>query len=280
MASHFEHSPEFRRTIDGNPDVDWARLALELAADAHPSLDIERHLIAIDSLADRALSRLRPDASVRDAIAQINVILFEEENYRGNALAYYDPRNSYLNLVMERKLGIPISLCALYRGVAERVGLPIWGANLPAHFMLGVRDDLEGDVIYLDAFHRGQMLDRAGCEARVAEATGQDVWISPDHFSPCSARTFAARMLQNLKSIYLREEDYAAALPVLRRLCALETDDPREHRDLGVVLLKLGRSGESIDHLSRYREARPEADDAAIVAEMIRVARRDVARLN
>lgn len=280
MAIPFEDSPEFRRLLDGDPDPDWARLALEFARDAQPDLDIERHLIAIDCLADRVLSRSPVDASVRELLGHISAVLFDEENYRGNTLAYYDARNSYLNLVMERKLGVPISLCTLYRGVAERAGLPMWGASLPAHFMLGVQDDHEGEVIYLDAFHRGEQLDRAGCEARVAEVAGHNIWISPDHFAPCTAATFAARMLQNLKSIYLREEGYALVLPILRRLCALAADDPREHRDLGAILLKLGHPGESIDHLGFYQQSQPDADDAAIVSEMIRVAHREVARLN
>ncbi len=229
-----------------------------------------------------------PDASATDApraarlrhiLGQINWVLFVEEKFAGNVEDYDDPRNSYLNQVLDRKKGIPISLSILYQAVADRLGLTLSGVNLPAHFVIRGEDGPQ--TIFVDPFHGGTLLDRDGCRALVARVSGRiDLSLPETAFEAAPAATVVARMLRNLKAIYLRSELSPAALPVLRRLVALSRGNPEERRDLGVSALRSGRPGEAIPHLAAYVEARPDADDSGDIATLARLARRDLSSRN
>src|SRR5262249_52875785 len=133
-------SPEFRRLAAGERPVSLARIALEIATDAYPDLNVEAYLARITELTERVRPRCPRSASVRDILGQINWVLFVEEELRGNHEEYSAPRDRYLNDVLDRRLGIPISLSVLYWAVAEPLGLAVGGANLPSHFMLRVED--------------------------------------------------------------------------------------------------------------------------------------------
>lgn len=275
----FAASPEFLRLIRDEDEPDLTLLALEVARDAYPTLDSSAYLGRIDALADRVRDRCPQGAKPRHILGQINWVLFVEEKFRGNTEDYYDARNSYLNQVLDRRVGIPISLSLVYLAVADRLGLAMAGVNLPAHFV--VRAGQGPGAIFVDPFHAGKLLDRRGCEALVAEVMGRPSVDLPDAtLAPCPVRVVVARMLRNLKASYLREHEFASALPVLRRLVALEKGDPVERRDLGVSCLHAGRAGEALDHLTAYLDARPKADDAEDVAALLKVARRDVAAWN
>ncbi len=211
-------------------------------------------------------------------IGHINWVLFVEERYRGNVEDYYDARNSYLNEVIDRRTGIPISLSALYLAIAERVGLPMSGVNLPAHFL--IRTVENNPDLFVDPFHEGAILDHDGCQRRVAEVTGQPVLLSPSALAPCDTGTVVARMLRNLKAVWLKEGDYVSALPVIQRLAALESHNPLEQRDLGVVSLHADRPADAITPLNAYLTTVPEAEDAETIRAMLRVAQREVASWN
>src|SRR5262249_18974139 len=166
-----------------------------------------------EDLSARVRGRCASDAPPRQVLGHINWVLYVEEGFRGNTDDYYDPRNSYLNEVLDRRKGIPISLSVLYLAMADRVGLPMAGVNLPAHFVVRT---LRGDTTYfVDPFHSGVVLDRLGCKRRVSELASRPVDLSDDELAPCPAPALVARMLRNLKAIYLRADDYPAALPVL-----------------------------------------------------------------
>lgn len=278
MPMPFADSPEFRRLLGGDERADLTRIALEIAADAYPGLRVEPSLETIDALATRVRQRCPAGARHREVIGQINWVLFVEEGFQGDVQDYYDPRNSYLNEVLGRKTGIPISLSVLYLAVAERVGQPMAGVNLPAHFI--VRAGQGRETIFVDPFHAGALLDRAGCQRRVAEVTGRTMPLTEAELAPCSPGTIVARMLRNLKAIYFQKQDFAAAVPVQRRLVALLGEDPLERRDLGVVCIHAGRPGEALDHLPAYLDAFPQAEDAETVSALLRVARREVAQRN
>ena len=278
LSPSFSDSPEFLRLLRGEDEPDLTRLCLELARDAYPALDARSYLARIDDLADRVRDRCPEGAKVRHILGQINWVLFVEEGFRGNVEDYQDTRNSYLNEVLDRKLGIPISLSALYLAIAERLGLAMSGVNLPGHFV--VRVGRNESTIFVDPFHEGAFLDRAGCERRVAAALGRSIPLPDSIVAPCSSRDLVARMLRNLKATYLGELDFAAAVPVLRRLVALSKGDHHERRDLGIALLRVGEPGESLAHLAAYRAASPRADDAEAIGALIRVAGRDIAGRN
>lgn len=278
MKIPFPRSPEFRKALAGDPHFDLTRVALEIAADAHPDLDPDAAFATIDAYADRARARCPSGARARQILGQINWVLFVEEEFRGNELDYYDPENSFLDAVIERKLGIPITLAVLYRAVAGRLGLPLEGVNLPAHFML--RAVGEQPALFVDAFDSGTLLDLPGCRERIVRKLGGPVDLPDGRFEPCPAADVVARMLANLKAIYLREPDFAAALPFQRRLAALHPNDPIEQRDLGMFCLQVDRPGEAVDPLRRYLSDAKGADDAEVVGAMLKAALREVARRN
>ncbi|HEX8200354.1 MAG TPA: transglutaminase-like domain-containing protein, partial [Isosphaeraceae bacterium] len=257
MPTPFADSPEFQRLLRGDERADLTRIALEIAADAYPGLEAGSVLGAIDGLAGRVRQRVPAAAGTRQVVGQINWVLFVEEGFQGNVDDYYDPRNSYLNEVLGRKTGIPISLSVLYLALAERVGLPMAGVNLPAHFV--VRAGQGTETVFVDPFHAGALLDRAGCQRRVAEVSGRTEPLTEAELAPCPTGVIVTRMLRNLKATYLQRQDFAAAVPVQRRLVALLEDDPLERRDLGVVCLHAGRPGEALDHLPAYLAAFPQA---------------------
>ena len=215
---------------------------------------------------------------MRDVLGQINWVLFVEEELRGNHEEYYDPRNSYLNEVLDRKLGIPISLSVIYWAVAESLGLSIAGANLPAHFMLRVED---GDQTwFVDPFHSGAVMSREMCRRRLSELLQQPVELDDAMAAPCTAATVVTRMLRNLKAIYLRGEDVPSAVPIQRRLAALNPRDGDEVRDLGVLCLQAERPGEAVGPLQAYLDSSPADALASEISALLATARRRLAEWN
>jgi regulator of sirC expression with transglutaminase-like and TPR domain len=276
--SPFADSPEFERLLGGAPRIDLARAALEIARDAYPGLDVEPFMGRIGAFAARVRDRCKAGAKPRAVLGQINWVLFVEEGYRGNSEDYYDPENSYLNRVIDRKTGIPISLSVLYAAIAERVGLDLAGVNLPAHFLLRAED---GDAtLFIDAFGEGALLDRAGCERRISGRLGQHVTLTEGQLAPCGPALVVSRLLRNLKAIYLEQHDYPAARPIVRRLAALNPTDAQEQRDLGMLCLRLDRPAEAIAPLQAYLDARPQAQDADMIRPLLGAARREVALRN
>jgi regulator of sirC expression with transglutaminase-like and TPR domain len=258
--------------------VHLARIALEIARDAYPDIEIESYLERIRELAERVRPRCPPGARVRDVLGQINWVLFVEQEMQGNREDYYDPRNSYLNEVLDRRLGIPISLSVLYWSVAEQVGLSMAGVSLPAHFMLRVD---EGErTWFVDAFHSGAVMCPETCERRLSEILQQPVVLTDSLTAACSIEGVVARMLRNLKSIYLRLQDLPSALPVQRRLTALNPRDPDELRDLGVLCVQADRPGEAFDPLQAYLQTSPPVAKAQEIRALLEVVRRRLAQSN
>ena len=219
-----------------------------------------------------------PGRSRRKVLGQINWALFVEEKFEGNRDDYFDPRNSYLNEVIDRKKGIPISLSVLYAGAGRAAWLRLEGANFPPHFMLRLDDGDE--PLFIDPFHAGEFLDRRGCDQRLTELTRRPSNFPTSSSPPARARVIVARMLRNLKAIYLGTGDYLSALHVQRRLARVAGDDPAEQRDLGMICLHSDRPGEAIDPLQKYLDTQADAEDAENVANLLDAARRLIAQWN
>lgn len=278
MRSPFAQSPEFLKLLRHDPAADLTRIALEISRDEYPDLDADSYLRKIEELADRVRDRCPSGAGPRQVLGQVNWVLYVEEGYQGNTEDYSDPRNSYLNEVIDRRTGIPISLSVLYRAVAGRLSPQMSGMNLPAHFMLRVGQG--ASTIFIDPFHAGALLDRAGCERCISKVVGQAVALSDLQLAPCSPAQVVSRMLRNLKALYLQRNEFTRALPVQRRLAAIEAGEPQEQRDLGMLCLQVDRPGDAVKPLEAYLQARPDADDADAIGTLLRAARREVARWN
>jgi regulator of sirC expression with transglutaminase-like and TPR domain len=278
MGVPWSASPEFRLLVTGNTDVNLARNALEIARDAYPEVSIEAYLQKIQNFADRARSRFKRGATIREILGQINWVVFVEEKFRGNEDDYYDPRNSYLNEVLDRGLGIPITLSVVYSTIAERSGLSMAGVDLPLHFMLRVDD--HGQPLFVDPFHGGVLYDRKGCEQKLSEIAENPVTLPDSAVEPCSSRTLISRMLRNLKVIYGRTGDVASLLPIQRRLTALNPHEPGELRDLGILCVRGECLADGIEPLEAYLKLSPGADDAEEIRDLLGAVRREVSRWN
>ncbi len=278
MAVSFAESPEFQRLLAGNDQVNLARVALEIGRDAYPEIEIEAYLERIQNYAERARNRFDVGATVREILGQINWVLFVEEEFRGNHEEYYDPRNSYLNEVLDRRLGIPVTLSLVYWTMAERLGLNMVGVDLPLHFMLRVDD--QGQPWFVDPFHGGALYDRGRCEQKLSEIAESPVTLPDGAIEPCSSRVLISRMLRNLKVLYGRTGEIASLLPIQRRLTALNQDQPGELRDLGVLCVQADRLGEAIEPLEAYLKLAPRSDDAGEIGDLLGAVRREVSRWN
>jgi regulator of sirC expression with transglutaminase-like and TPR domain len=278
MRSPLPDSPEFERLLEGSAHVNIARVALEIGQDAYPEIDIDSYLRRIDEFANRAQTRFQPGSKVRQILGQINWVLFVEEEFRGNEEDYYDPRNSYLNEVLDRGIGIPITLSIVYAAIGQRLGLPIVGLDLPLHFMLRVD---EGDHIdFVDPFYGGAVYDRQGCEQKLSEIASRTITLSDAAIEPCTPQNLISRMLRNLKAIYVRSGDLTSLLPVQRRLTALNPCEPHELRDFGILCVQVDRLFEAIEPLEAYLQSAPKAGDADEIRHLVVALRREVARWN
>jgi regulator of sirC expression with transglutaminase-like and TPR domain len=256
--------------------LDVAELALHLARDEYPELDVEAQLAELNAMAHEARTYVGGDLRAR--VAGLCRYLFHEMGFRGNTRDYYDPRNSYFNVVLERRTGIPISLSAVAMAVGARAGLEIVGVGLPGHFVAKARAD--GQEVLFDPFHGGRLLTLSDCEHLVRQVTQQAFRATPERLSPVPVGSIVQRMLNNLKAVYLRQGDFVRAVRVMERLRQLDAADPVQRRDLGASLLHAGQPGKAIDHLSAYLNAVPSAGDAEAVQQLLQRARATVAAWN
>lgn len=256
--------------------LDVAELALCLARDEYPNLDVEAYLGEINSMAHEVKAYMRGPLEAR--VNGLCRYLFHEQGFHGNTRDYYDPANSYLHLVLERRTGIPISLSAVTMAIAARVGLEIAGVGLPGHFVVKAMRD--GEEILFDPFHGGRLLTQVDCQNLVHQVTGQEFHASVESLEAVPLGYMILRMLNNLKAIYLKGQDYARAIRVMERIIQVQPGEAGQRRDLGTSLLHAGQPGKAIDHLAEYLAAFPKADDADVVRLLLKEARAYVAGLN
>jgi regulator of sirC expression with transglutaminase-like and TPR domain len=265
--------------LSEDPDypVDLARVALLIARDAYAQMNPRAYLRRLDRLAEQLQPRLR--GSLASRTAELSTFLFEECGFAGNTQHYYDPRNSYLNKVLDRQVGLPISLSLVAIAVGTRAGLPVAGVALPGHFVAKVIGK-HGDEILFDPFNGGQFLDPDACETLVGAITGRPFEATPEALAATSPGAFVLRMLNNLKTAYLADRSYIRAARVTVRLCQLLPDDPLQRRDLGLLLVQADRYGPAVDHLKHYLALTPDAEDSDEVRKVLSRALAEVARWN
>jgi len=266
----------FQRFTGRDEHLDLGRAALAIARIEHPDLSVEAEVARLDELAARSAAARTGDRQA--ALDRLLAFLFKEEGFRGNAEEYYDPRNSCLNDVLDRKLGIPITLSILTIEIARRVGIEVEGVSLPGHFIVSA--SLGARRIFLDPFNRGAVLTPAQAEEVASRAVGRPVKLAEEHWAPCAKRHILVRMLRNLKGIYARQEDWTRALAVVDRLLVLDADSPVHLRDRGSVLVRLGRLHEGAAAWDRYLQRFPGAQDADTFREQLRKVRQKLGSLN
>ena len=284
--SQFEGNPQFTKLLErSTTDVDLVQLMLELAADAYPNLDRVGVLMEIDRLGVACADEIS-DPTILTTLEKLEIVsrlLYEVEGFHGDGERYYEPENSYLNKVLERRAGIPISLGILYMAVAARAGLRVFGVNTPGHFVVGCCDRANGgstnQVWYVDPFNGGEILERGECKRRVEQIIGQSGVVCDDDFRPAASTDILARVLRNLKAAYGRQNRWHEVLGIQQRLTALLPQVPQERRDLGLVYLRVGQPVKALSVLEPYLAACG-CEQAAALRPSVQAARRMVAELN
>jgi len=258
-----------------------AEACLLLAQDEYPGIDVAGALARLDAIAATVRGRLPADAAAEERVASLNQHLFAELGFRGNQAAYYDPRNSYLNEVLERRTGIPITLAIVYLEVGRRIGLAAAGVSFPGHFLVRARL-ARGRTLILDPFAAGapcperELRARLGRVLPAAEARAADL---ERYLEPASAREIVARVLRNLKAIYLKGGKLGQALAVMQRMLLVVPESAEELRDRGLVYERLECFRPALADLQNYLRRRPDAADAAEVHAKVVELRAASARL-
>lgn len=250
--------------------------ALYIAQEEYPGLDVAAYLRRLDAMGGEVSARLGLEIEPSHIVTTINTYLFDELGFRGNTQHYDDPRNSFLNDVLERRTGIPITLSVAYIEIARSVGLPIVGVGMPGHFL--VQYSARPGAFWIDPFHRGQILTQEDCQTRLAQMYGQAVAWSGTYLEPVSDHAILQRMLYNLKAIYVHYGDHTRALSVVERILLLRPGLLTEIRDRGALRAQLGQLEAALDDLQLYRQLAPDAPDIPSVTRHIDTLRRHLQR--
>ena len=266
--------------------IELASACLQIAEDAYPGLDVDGYVGEIERFAKRLRARLAPDAAAEDRVIALNEFLFDDLGFSGNIDNYYDPRNSYLNEVLDRRIGIPITLSVLYMEIGRRIGLPFEGVSFPGHFL--VRLPLRGGTLVLDPFSGGVPQSEDELRERLKRVIPRDAAggvpvaeLPLDQFlEPASNRQILARVLRNLKGVYREKDHPERLLEVLNRMVIVAPESAAELRDRGLVYQRLECWRPALKDLTDYLEREPDAADLDEVrAKMVELSLR-CARLN
>jgi regulator of sirC expression with transglutaminase-like and TPR domain len=246
-------------------DIPLAEGALCIAADGRPDLEAGRTLTALDRIAELVRTRLDAGDPHEVALDRLHDVLYRELAFRGpTAAEFAEPANSLLDLVVERRIGLPISLAIVELEVAWRLGLALHGVGLPGHFIVGG----PGGRL-LDPAGGGRRLGPDDCQALIRRSLGEGILFHAGMLRPTGRRAILGRVLRNLRSVRLAERDWPAALGVLELLLVVEPTDPEHIRDRGLLLGRIGRFTEAVANLSQYLEERPDSHDVDDVRQVV-----------
>jgi regulator of sirC expression with transglutaminase-like and TPR domain len=275
-------SGRFAQIASSDDDaISLAEGALVIASEEYPDLDIGAYLAQLDEMGATLKRRLRADISPADTIVALNRFVFEENGFTGNSADYYDARNSFLNEVLDRKCGIPITLAIVYIEIGRRVGLPLQGISFPGHFL--VKCPLREGAVILDPYARGMSLGLDELRKRV-KALGSGAEPSDPVIAnmlvAAGNKEILARMLRNLKAIYTHHKDWIKALSAADRIITIMPLSAEEYRDRGTIYLKLECFRAALFDLQAYLQMLPAAKDADTVREQVVELQTVAARLN
>ncbi len=270
--------------IAAHPDaeVDLAEVALYLAQDEYPDLDVQAYLQQLDQWADELVSEYDLDECdlIDDAASPLQSLIeyiFSDLLFIGNQADYYNPGNSFLNEVIETRTGIPITLSILVIAIGRRAGFVIGGLSFPGHFVVGVRNGKK--TIVIDPFNEGQILEADECEAIFLQH-GSEGFNPKRDLRFADARTILLRLLNNLKIIYARENQFEKVLRIVRRQRQLKPDDSNYLREEGFAAIEAQKPGAAIGPLTAYLQLNASASDAEQIRNALDQARKEVAKWN
>jgi regulator of sirC expression with transglutaminase-like and TPR domain len=238
--------------------------ALAVARVEYPSLDTAPYLSAVDQMGINAAARLRGvTGGPAAAVAALNEYLYEEEGFSGNRDSYDDPRNSLLNEVIDRRIGIPISLAVVYMEVAARAGLRVIGVNFPGHFLLRAGGEMPGEDLIIDPFHGGALLSEFDCRQMLRNHVGDDAAFDASLLAPATRHDIIVRMLVNLKRLYVKMRSFPQARFISTLLLSVDPSGFGELRDRGLLAYHLEDFSSALKDLEEYLRLAPHDTDSS-----------------
>jgi regulator of sirC expression with transglutaminase-like and TPR domain len=281
---HYTASPELLKAFSvfvgpdiDDDEIDLVRASLVIARTEYPGLDIESYASRVEELA-RRVGSVTPDLHPQRTLTALNNVLFEEVKLRGNREDYYDPRNSFLNDVFDRGLGIPITLSIVYMEVARRVGLILSGVGMPGHFLLKHFSD--GREVLIDCFNRGEVLTRQDCQGRLDEIYSGEMKLRPEFLHPISRRQILTRMLNNLKTVYLSTRNFRKALAISDMVLVIYPKSAEDLKQRALLRYSMNLHRLAAEDLDDYLKMSPNASDAEEIKQMSLSIRRMLALMN
>jgi regulator of sirC expression with transglutaminase-like and TPR domain len=245
------------------------RAALQIARSvAYPELDVADYMNRLHALAATASEVVSSYELVEEQAKMLSTFLFEETGFRGNSDAYSDPHNSFLNEVLDRRLGIPLTLSIIYTFIAQQIGIPAYGVGLPGHFIVGVHD--EDEEMWFDPYNGGRQLSLADCAFLVRSTVGYEGPLEATWFEPAAPREIVARLLNNLRIAYVRNQQWREAILVIEQLRVVQPDAAEHLRDLGLAHYRQRSLHRAAHYLNQYLQTVPEAPDAEAIQEGMR----------
>ena len=249
--------------------------ALAIAGVEYPALDGGPYLQRLERMAEAAAGRMQrhEGAPASTRIATLNAYLYEELGFSGNRDHYDDPRNSFLNEVLNRRTGIPITLAVVYLEIARRAGVPVSGVNFPGHFLLRAADErarlhYSGDFLIVDPFHGGALLSEIDCREMLRQHVGDEAAFDHDLLQPATRHEIVVRMLVNLKRLYVRMRSFPQARFVADLLLAVDPSAVSELRDRGLLAYHLQDFGAALRDLESYLRLLPRQLDEPLESEI------------
>lgn len=277
-----DHRARVRRGLAGVLDQDGAidivEAALWISAEEYPNLEVERELERVRIISAEGARRVFELTNPFARLDGLQGYFYGELGFRGNLENYNDPQNCHLNEVLNRRLGIPITLSILFMDLARAAGFQACGVGLPGHFVVRLTYGERG--LLVDPFHGGQVITAEDCRQLVARTTGRASLFRPEILEGTDERSMLGRLLRNIKHIHVEREDYTRALATVEQLLMLRPDDPTEIRDRGFLQAHLGRPAAAIDDLEAYLTRSPRAADADSVRGRVTWLRRQLSDMN
>jgi len=269
---------QLSRLLEGDGPLDLLGACFWVAAEEYPELDVRDGVHRVHLLSAEGARRVHRLTNPFARLDGLQTYLFEELGFRGNEDEYDDPRNSFMNDVLDRQLGIPLTLSILFMEVARASGFEAQGVGLPGHFVIKLT--LDHRSLLVDPYHRARVITVEDCIQLVSRTTGRPLLFRSEQLEGIDERATLARMLLNLKHLYLKREDHVRALSAVERLLLINPEDPTEIRDRGFLNAQLGRPGEAVADLESYLETSPAAPDADSVRGRVVWLRRRLSEMN
>jgi len=248
--------------------MELARAALIIAQEEYPQLSADLYLARLDQVAEEVKDRLANESAPLVILGEVIQTLYHRRSFSGNRDAYYDPRNSFLNDVLDRGVGIPLTLGIVVLEVGWRLGLPLQGVNFPRHFL--VRYTGSEVRLLIDPFHEGTIRFEDEAQEVLDQSYGGMVSMQDAFLRTSTKREMLSRLLTNLKGIYVKIGDDRRALAVVERLLMITPTAAVESRSRGVLLARMGRHDEAARQLEAYLRVLPSAEDRSHVEGMVK----------